>query len=1091
MKKLPALAVKRPVTFIMIALIMIGFGIYGLNQLRLNLYPDVSFPTITVYTTYDGVAPEDIETLITRPLEESVGTVSGLSRIRSISSQGASVVKMSFNWGTDLFIAEADVRKQVDFARRAIPREADSPIIFTYDPNQEPIIVLTLSSPTRSSRDLRTLAVEQLEQRLERIEGIASATTSGGLERQINVTLRNESILTHGVDISSIANTLSSENVQVPAGELTEGQTVYSLRTIGEFRNAQEIRNSVISLDDGRFITLGDIADIEDGIAQPIGNVHVDGEDGLIINIFRQSDANVVTVADNLLANLDNIRSTLPPDVELKVLTNRSDFIKVSLRNLYMTGLQAVVLVILILLLFLRSGRSAFIIAVSIPISIITTFSIMHFAGVTLNVISLSGLTLAVGLVVDDAVVVLENIFRFKEEGHDGKTSSVLGAQEVIMPVVISTLTTLVVFLPILFVPGIAGFLFRDLALTISFALIMSSLVAVSLIPLLASRLIDNDNVKKESGSLRRASLKMADFRSRSIFTRILGLIPQLFLLALIVVLFPFQKAGARIKTFLSGIGQSFQRGFEALDAKYNQVLNKLLNRAIWVIFTAIIIFAATLPIFPKLGGEFFPPVDESNFALSVEREPGVNLFELEETIHQVEQVIREQVPEARLIVSDYGDKRGVEGAENPGGNQGIVRVELVQGKDRNRSQFEITASLLEVLNVIPAAQITEVRENPLNPEGNDGLIVQIYGYDQDMRNDLASTIRDELSELSGFINVSSSGDQGRPELRVIMDRERISRNGLTSTQVANIISDNVQGNRATSLVDQGIEFQVLVQLDASQRSHSGALENIQVRNASGQWMPLSNLARIERYSGPSNILRINQERVTEIQADLSGIDLKQGSDAAQNYLNQVNWPDGYRYQVGGTAEEQQESFGYLMIAFLIAGILAYMVMASQFESLLEPFVIIITIPLALSGVLLMLWATSTPISVTAMVGLILLSGIVVNNGIVMIDYIKVLQTRGIRRKEAVIQGASRRLRPILMTAGTTILAMLPLALELGSGAETWSPMARTVIGGLTMSTILMLMVVPCLYYLINLGLSRVGIETNTHADPLSDSKNT
>ncbi|MEX0929271.1 MAG: efflux RND transporter permease subunit, partial [Balneolales bacterium] len=318
------------------------------------------------------------------------------------------------------------------------------------------------------------------------------------------------------------------------------------------------------------------------------------------------------------------------------------------------------------------------------------------------------------------------------------------------------------------------------------------------------------------------------------------------------------------------------------------------------------------------------------------------------------------------------------------------------------------------------------------------------------------------------FVNVASSGDRGRPELRVVMDRERISRNGLTSTQVANIISNNVQGNRATSLVNQGVEFQVLVQLDVRQRSTSDALENIQIRNSAGQWMPLSNLARIERYSGPSNILRINQERVTEIQADLSGIDLKQGTEEARNFLNQINWPEGYRYEIGGTAEEQQESFYYLMIAFLIAGILAYMVMASQFESLLEPFVIIMTIPLALTGVLIMLWITATPVSVTAMVGLILLSGIVVNNGIVMIDYIKLLQARGMERKEAVARGASRRLRPILMTAATTILAMVPLALELGSGAETWSPMARTVIGGLTMSTLLMLLVVPCMYYLIN-----------------------
>ncbi|MEX0928459.1 MAG: efflux RND transporter permease subunit, partial [Balneolales bacterium] len=554
MRNLPALAVKRPVTFIMISLILIGFGIYGLNQLRLNLYPDVSFPTITVYTTYDGVAPEDMETLITRPLEESVGTVSGLSRVRSLSNQGASVVKLYFKWGTDLFIAESDVRKQVDSARRALPRDAESPIIFSYDPNQEPVIVLTLSSNTRSPRDLRTIAVEQLEQRIERIEGIASATTSGGLERQINVTLRNEALLAHNLDLGSIAGTLSSENVQVPAGELTEGQTVYSLRTIGEFKNAQEIGNAVIGLEDGRFVKLSDVADIEDGIAQPIGNVHVDGERGLILNIYRQSDANVVTVAANLMENLDDLRATLPSDVQLEVLTNRADFIKVSLRNLYMTGLQAVILVIIILLLFLRSGRSALVIAISIPVSIITTFSIMHFADVSLNVISLSGLTLAVGLVVDNAVVVLENIFRLRENGHDSQSAAVLGAQEVIMPVVVSTLTTLVVFLPVLFVPGIAGFLFRDLALTISFALIMSSLAAVTLIPLLSSRLVTSA-IKGRPGRLTGASARLAQFRSRSAVTRLLGAVPQFSLFLLQAVWIPLQKTGWMAKNFFSRMG--------------------------------------------------------------------------------------------------------------------------------------------------------------------------------------------------------------------------------------------------------------------------------------------------------------------------------------------------------------------------------------------------------------------------------------------------------------------------------------------------------------------------------------------------------
>lgn len=1048
MKNLSKLAVDRPVTFIMMTLIIIGFGFFGLSRLSLNLYPDVSFPTITIYTTYEGVAPEDIETLITRPIEEQVGSVSGLRRIRSLSSQGASVIKLYFNWGTDLFIAESDVRKQLDFARRAVPLEADQPIVFSYDPNQEPILVLALSSNVRSSSELRTVSTQQLEQRFERIPGIAAAETSGGLERKINIWISNDRMLAYNLDIATVANRLRQENVQVPAGELIEGRIVYSLRTIGEFKDIEQIKGTVVGIRNEIPILLRDIADVEDGVAQPIGNVHVRGEEGLIINLYRQSDVNVVTTAAAFLSELDRIRSVLPSDVNLEVLTNKADFIKLSLNNLYLTALQAIVLVVIILLVFLRSFRTALIIAISIPISIIATFSIMDFADVTLNVISLSGLTLAVGLVVDNAVVVLENIFRFREDGHTGKKAAVLGAQEVATPVIVSTLTTLVVLLPVLFVPGIAGFLFQDLALTISFALVMSTLAALSIIPLLSSKFFSDDEKVDPSGLSDVKKEKKENALSR------------------------------KLSTF-----------FERLDARYKAFLEKVLARSWSVIIGSFLLFVVSLPLYFTLGGEFFPPVDENAFVLNVKREPGVNLFELQNTIYQVEDIIQREVPEARLIVSDYGDKRGVEGADNPGGYQGTVRVELVPRSERRRGQFEIVADILGKLTDVPGAEIREVRENPLNPDGDDGLIVNIYGFDLERKKELASGVRSALLDIPGVVGATSTADEGRPELRVVMDRERISRLDMTTSQVANAVSNSIRGSIATTFVELGVEYTVLVQLAAEEKTSSQSLEDVQIRTPNGTWMPLSNLARIERYQGPSNILRINQERVTEVLVDIGNTDLKRATDQTVAILNQFDWPDGYRYDIGGTAEEQAESFRFLLIAFLIAAVLAYMIMASQFESIVEPFIIIITIPLAMTGVLLMLFVTSTPISVTAMIGLILLAGIVVNNGIVMIDYIKVLQSRGISRTEAVINGASRRLRPILMTAATTILCMVPLALEVGAGSETWSPMARTVIGGLTFSTLLMLVVVPCLYFVINSFVERMGFDAVHKIDPILESQ--
>jgi hydrophobic/amphiphilic exporter-1 (mainly G- bacteria), HAE1 family len=508
------------------------------------------------------------------------------------------------------------------------------------------------------------------------------------------------------------------------------------------------------------------------------------------------------------------------------------------------------------------------------------------------------------------------------------------------------------------------------------------------------------------------------------------------------------------------------------------------------VISVAVLLFSLSLPLYYTLGGEFFPPVDENAFVLNVQREPGVNLFELQNTMYQVEDIIEREVPEARLIVSDYGDKRGVEGADNPGGYQGTVRVELVPRGERKRDQFEITNDLLIQLQDIAGADIREVRENPLNPDGDDGLIINIYGFDLDQKKTLATGVIAQLTSIQDVIGATSSADEGRPELRIIMDRERISRLNMTTSQVANAISDAVRGSIATTFVEKGVEYTILVQLAAQEKTDSKALEDIQIRTPNGIWVPLRTIARIERYQGPSNILRINQERVTEVLVDIGNADLKSVTDRAVGILDRFDWPDGYRYDIGGTAEEQSSSFRYLLIAFLIAAVLAYMIMASQFESLVEPFIIIITIPLAMTGVLIMLFITGTAVSVTAMIGLILLAGIVVNNGIIMIDYIKVLQARGLSRLDAVIEGASRRLRPILMTSATTILSMIPLALELGAGSETWSPMARAVIGGLTFSTALMLLVVPCLYYVINSFVERLGFDAVHKIDPLLDDTN-
>ncbi len=1086
MKSLAKKAVERPVTFFMISLIVIGFGFFGLTGLKQDLYPNVSFPTVTIYTTYAGVAPQDIETLITRPIEEQVSGISGVRTVSSHSTQGASVIELRFNWGKNLYNAESDVRKKLDLARRQIPDDADQPIVYAYNPNEKPFMVLALSSNTRSSRELRTISEQKLEQRIDRIPGVATSETYGGYERQINVNVSNQQMRSYNIDLSTIASKLQQENVQVPAGQITQGHTIYALRTIGKFQNIDQIRNMIVAVRNGQSIKLRDVAKVEDGAARPIGSVQVNGEKKVIVDLFKQTDANVVDAASRVKKNIPTFEQALPAGIHISVLTDNSNFIKSSITDLLWTGFEAVILVVLVLLVFLRSGRSALIIGISIPISIIATFAIMDWTKVSLNTISLSGLTLAVGLVVDDAVVVLENIFRW-QEAEEHKKAAVYGAQEVAVPVLSSTITTLVVFLPILFVPGIAGFLFRDMALTIYFALIMSLLVALSLIPMMSSLLFTDEEEEGQPQENTNYLKRLLRWGRGSILKKII--IAPLLLLGIIVypLVWLYKKVVKNIGPFFGNkVAPPLKHAYDRLETSYHRQLDYLLGHSKAVVIAILVFFLITLPIFLVLNGTFFPSVDQSAFTLQVKREPGVSLTNLGTTFNQVEHIVKRDVPESQLIVAQYGKKKGVEGADNPNGNEGTLDVQLVPKNQRKRSQQAIVASLLDSLKIIPGAQIKELKNDPLRPQGNNGLIVQVYGNNEQMRTQLVSEVENQMRSIKGIQNVFSSADQGRPELRVRLNRERISRLGMTASQVATDLGNAVKGNKATTYINNGVQYNVVVRLEPIERTSISDLNALQIKTPDSTFVPLSSVASVQQFIGPSNIMRINQQRVTEITADLKNIDLKRATARVQKKLKNINWPTGYRFQVAGSAQDQQASFRYLLIAFIVAIILTYMVMASQFESLIEPFIIILTIPLALSGVLIMLWITGTAISVTSMVGIILLSGIVVKNGIVMIDYIKILQARNTGRHEAIINGASRRLRPILMTASVTGLAMVPLALNIGSGSETWSPMARAVIGGLFMSTLLMLVFVPCLYNLINTKVEAMGFDSIHKEDPLA-----
>ncbi|MBN1480488.1 efflux RND transporter permease subunit [candidate division KSB1 bacterium] len=1022
--KVTETAVRRGVTFAMIYLIAVGFGLFSLARLKLDLFPKLEFPVIALITQYTGVGPFDMETVVTRPIEETVAIVENVKKITSQSAQGISLVSLEFEWGTDMNQAEIDVRNAIEWVRDVLPDDVSEPLVFAFDVSMQPIIYFSVTSQVHGAAELRKISEHEIEPRIERIPGVASAATSGGMAREIKILVDPLRLRAYNLSIQQVTQALQMNNLQLPSGYIENERQEFSIQTSGEYASVEEIENTSIMAMNGVNIRIKDVANVVDGFKEERQRIWSNGVPSVMLWIQRQSDANTVQVCRDVIAAVPKIESELPRGVTLELFYDSSTFIERSMSNLGTTAIQAIILAFIVLLFFLGNIRTSTIVALSIPISIIVTFAVMDQAGLTLNVISMAGLALAVGLLVDNSIVVVESIYRFREDGEKPADAANKGTGEVAMAITASTLTTLSVFLPVLFVPGLAGQLFKEMVITICFSLAVSLIVALTLIPLLASRF-----------------LKLATKDAPKNV---------------------FRKLAARTG-----------RAIERLKDNYAKRLNWSLHHRKTVLFSVLGMFIVSIMLMGALGGEFMPEGDDGFLAISVDRTPGISLDQMEKTMREINDILDEYVPEGEYTYSSFGQGEGILAFfSSRSAAEGDINVRLKSLTQRQRSEDDIKAALRDKFTRIPDATITFSDRGEAAMTGSAGdIVVLVIGHDLDLAEALANDIKNKIDEIEGVVFTELSVKEARPELRINLDRNRIADLGLSTAQVGQTVSTSILGSVVTRYREGGDEYDVRVQLDKDSRESKEDIENILVMTPTGRQIPLRAIAMIDYEKSPQEITREDQERFVSINVDIEkNSQLRAITAQVTNILQNTPIPSDYRFEISGTAEDMQESFMYLGLAFLVAIILVYMVMASQFESFVDPFIIIFTIPLALIGVVLGLFVTGTTLSVMALVGIVMLVGIVVNNGIVLVDYINQLRDRGYGLFDAIIEAGRVRMRPVLMTASTTILAMLPLALGLGESGESWAPMARSVMGGLTVATLLTLIVVPVIYASLELS---------------------
>ena len=1029
---IPRFAIQRPVMMSMISAIIILLGGISLTRLPVDLLPDISLPTINVRVNYAGVGPLEMEELVTRPLEQQLSAVSGLQQMNSTSSEGNSQIRLNFTWGHDLNEAMDDIRTRIDRVRGRLPDDADPPVIQKFDPNQFPILGLAVESLDGSLDrvELRELAEQTLSPRLERVNGVAAVTVSGGLRRQIHVELSREKTTALDLSVDRVVNVLQTENQNIPIGEIYRGDRAFLLRSQGQFENLDQISNLVVLTKSGVPVYLKNIADITDSTEDVRSVLRINGRPGVRLQVTKQSGTNTVEIARDVRAEIERINREVP-GIKLMLLDDSAKFIERAISAVSEHVMIGSVLVILIIFLFLRSPRSTLIVATSIPISVVGTFALLYFAGMTLNTMTFGGLALGVGMVVDAAIVVLENAYRHMEHhGKDRMTASIEGSEEVWSAILASILTHIAVFVPLLFLTGISSVMFRQLSVVVVFSLAMSLFVAVTLVPVLCSKL--------------------------------LKLPPPL-----------NQRKG-----LMGRVSAFSERALDNLDNAYRRLLHTSLNHRPTVVGIAAASVVAAAVIFPTLPTEFATQADEGQVNVNVELALGTRIEITDPVLRRVEEAINQLVPEATAVIVNAG-QGGFGGGSV---NRGNINILLTPKDERTRSSDQIAQDLRRQLSGIPGV-VTRANAagcnnfNRLFSGGYGGggrLSLEIRGENLDDSRRVAQSLKDLLDNTPGIADSRLGRDEGRPELAVRIDRAKAALLGVSATTLANTIRTNVSGTQAALFREAGREYPIIVRLRESERQDVNDVDNVLVSTAGGVVMQAKNLMRIDDAVGPTQIQRKNQQRINFVSAEPETT-LSEAVKAVQQRLPQVmeTLPKDFSVGFGAEVEQQAEAFNQLRMVLILALVLVYAVMASQYESLRDPFIIMFSVPTAAIGVVLALKLTGTAFNMQAYIGIIMLAGIVVSNGILLVDYTNILRRRdGLPLREAVELAGRTRLRPILMTSIATALGLVPMSLGIGEGSELQVPLARVVIGGLTTSLLITLVLVPTVYTIFEEGFS-------------------
>ncbi len=1071
-------AVNRRVTIAMFTIMLVLFGLIGLSRLNVNLLPDLSYPTLTVRTEYQGAAPAEIENLISEPLEEQLGVVKNLKRIRSVSRTGQSDVILEFSWGTDMDSASLDVREKLELIQ--LPLEANQPLLLRFDPSTEPVLRYSLAAKAQDSAslfELRRYAEEDLKKRLEPVEGVAAVKVSGGLEDEIQVEIDQNRLKQLNLDVSVVIERLRAENINISSGRLDEANQRFLVRTINQFETLERMGEMLVSTQ-GVPVKLKDIANVRQGSKERQAIIRSDGKEAVEIALYKEGDANTVTVADGVERALERLKDQIPAGATLVKIDDQSLFIRSSIKEVVEAALIGGLLSILLIYLFLGQAWATFVIALSLPVSIITTFFFMLQFDINLNVMSLGGIALATGMVVDNAIVVLENIRRLREEGLSALDATVQGTSQVGMAISASTFTHIAVFLPLVFVEGIAGQLFGDQALTITFAMLISLMVAITLIPMLSSLGEPGERaVKIEEPAATTAHTPHWLLANTPVVNDMRLLLFPLWLLLFVLrlifmivrrVAFAVAKFAhvlwrllAAVATrVLQPLAKITMTGFERITRGYNWLLPWSLRNPATVLGIALLSGALSVAIVPRLGLELIPEFAQGQLQVDIKLPVGTPLARTDQVITDLQtQALTVSGVKQIFATAGTGARLDANPTES-GENIGKLLVSLNPGTPRS-AEPGIIEGLRAFTDRLPGSETKFSR--PQLFAFDTPLEVEIVGYDLAQLKIASERIASKMRQDPIFADVKNSQEQGAPELRVYFDQDKIAALGLTTRQVADQVVRKVRGEVATRFSLRDRKIDVLVRATETDRDSVEAVRRLIVNPTSTNPVPLDAVARIDITQGPAEIRRSDQERVAVISASLRG-DLGSAARAAQAIVDAENLPPGTAAKVAGQSEDLDTSFRSLLLALALAVFMVYLVMASQFESLLHPFIILFSVPLALVGAILSLWVTGTALSIIVFIGLIMLVGIVVSNAIVLIDRVNQLRASGRSKHQALLEGGRTRLRPIVMTTLTTLIGFMPMALGLGDGAELRQPLAITVIGGLAFSTLLTLVVIPVLY---------------------------